>query len=70
MDDDAVAVLCADYKERWLSQANSRLQKASPDYVDLCGAAVRGDGLRETDMRQIETDLKRSCAPSSPSFHS
>ena len=47
------------YLGRWLLFCRSHLP-AVPQYAALCGAAERGDGLRETDSRQIASDLNRS----------
>ena len=48
-----------EYRTRW-SAAAKRLLPMLPPFSALSLAAERSDGLRETDARQIDTDLARS----------
>ena len=50
--------VCA-YRLKWLAVVHTMLP-ALPPYQALSAAAERGDGLRETDARQIDIDLARS----------
>ena len=53
---DASSLEVTQYRERWLAAAR-KLHPSLPRFSDLCAAS---HSLRESDSRQIETDLHRS----------